>query len=163
MKVALNVTGVFPDETKVLAYKRLDPNGEAAGKSVAEAKVSGTTLTLTGLESSRRYVATATVEKQLRTLWFTTGSAQGEAKTAAGSVTAKTESKTVTEANSNRVSLSIYNTGEKEVWIAKGEKAEVKKGILLPAKTGSVTIEDYDGIVTGITTEGESLLTLSEV
>src|SRR6185312_9501904 len=160
MKAALNVTGIFPDTTTVKAYKRLNPNGAAAGKSVAEAKVSGTTLTLTGLESGARYVAYAEVEKKPRFLWFTTGNARDEAKTPAGSLTAKAESKTVAEANPKRQSLSIVNTGEKEVWLAQGEKAEAKKGLMLSAKGGSATIDgdEYRGIVTAITTEGESLL-----
>ncbi len=81
-----------------------------------------------------------------------------------GAFEAEDTSKELLGEYGERLRLFVYNTGEKDVWLALGgEKAEVKKGIPLPAKTGKEVIEGFGGAIHCITTEGKSLLTYSEL
>lgn len=86
-----------------------------------------------------------------------------EATTPAGALTAKTESQTLAVANQNRVALYVTNNGAKNVWLAYGPTATAEKGPLLVEKTGAIVIDNYFGIVTCITKEGESLITFAEI
>lgn len=81
----------------------------------------------------------------------------------AGTITAKTEVKTVAEANPNRIELFVTNDGEKTVYLALGATAVANKGIRLNEKGGAVVISGYLGKVTCITKEGEAALCTAEV
>lgn len=90
------------------------------------------------------------------------GSAR-EAKTPKSKVTAKTESQTLVADNEARVALYVTNNGTKNVWLALGATAVAEEGPLLVKETGAVVIDNYSGIITCITKEGESLLTFAEI
>lgn len=85
------------------------------------------------------------------------------AKTPKSKVTAKTESKTLAPANRQRVGLYVTNNGAKKVWLAFGEPAVAEEGPMLREEGGATVIDNYAGIVTCITKEGESLVTFAEV
>lgn len=88
---------------------------------------------------------------------------RAEAKTPKGGVTAGTESKTLVAANPSRVSVVITNVGEKDVFLCYGEGAAADEGPRLVAKTGSLVEQNYTGLITCITKEGESLVTFAEI
>lgn len=70
-------------------------------------------------------------------------------------ITAKTESKELAKENLDRINLTITNEGSKTVWFAKGPTAVAKEGPFL-ITNGSWEFNDYTGIVSLITAEGES-------
>jgi hypothetical protein len=90
------------------------------------------------------------------------GSAE-EAKTPKGKITAKTESQVLAEFNEPRVALFVCNNGAKDAWLALGSTAAAEEGIKLVASTGTAVIDNYSGVVSCATKEGESLLSFSEV
>lgn len=86
-----------------------------------------------------------------------------EAKTSASAITAKTESQELAAANEARVALYVTNDGEKVVYLALGATATKNKGIRLNASGGAAVIDNYTGVVSVVTAEGESVVTFSEV
>lgn len=86
-----------------------------------------------------------------------------EAVTPAGALTAKTESQTLSASNPGRIALYVTNNGAKDVWLALGSTAVAEKGIKLVATTGSAVIDNYSGVVSFISKEGESLVTFAEI
>lgn len=86
-----------------------------------------------------------------------------EAKNPAGAVTAKTESKTLAAANLNRIALYVTNDGAQPVYLALGATATKNKGVRLNKEGGSVVLDEYRGIVTVVTAEGESVVCITEV
>ena len=80
-----------------------------------------------------------------------------------GKVTARATSGTLAAANAYRVALYVSNPSSEEVWLALGATAVKEEGIWLKKESGSVTINNYTGIVTCITTEGEGTITYAEV
>lgn len=89
--------------------------------------------------------------------------AAAEATTPASNFTAKTESKTLAEANPARVALYVTNDGEKTVYLACGATAVKNKGIRLNKEGGAVVIDNYFGIVTAVTAESESVVCFTEI
>lgn len=93
-----------------------------------------------------------------------TASAATKARSAAGAVTAKTTSQTLSaDTESQRVALYVTNEGVNDVWLALGEKAEPQKGIYVRREGGSATIDNYTGIVSVVTKIGESNVTFAEL
>lgn len=84
------------------------------------------------------------------------------AKTPKGKFTAKTESKELAKENLDRISLTITNEGANTVWFAKGATAVAKEGPFL-VTNGSWEFSDYTGVVSAITSTGESNVTYVEV
>lgn len=99
-------------------------------------------------------------ERTTQSLKFGTAA---EATTAAGTFTAKTESKTLAEANPARVALYVTNDGANVAYLAFGATAVKNKGVRLSKEGGAAVIDNYWGIVTAITAEGESVITFTEV
>lgn len=88
------------------------------------------------------------------------------ATNSAGNVTAKTENKTVVEANQARVALILANNGAKDVWVALGATATAEKGILLKkegAGNQPLVLQGYTGAVSVIAKENESVVSFSEI
>lgn len=86
-----------------------------------------------------------------------------EANKPKGKVTAKESSGTLAAANPYRVELSVSNPSTKDVWLALGPAAGKEEGIWLKKESGTVTILNYTGEVTCITTEGEGTIAYVEV
>lgn len=86
-----------------------------------------------------------------------------EANQSAGAKTAKAESQVLLEQNLERISAYIINDGANVVYLALGAAATKNKGIRLNAEGGGVVIDDYTGVVSIVTAEGESVVTFSEV
>lgn len=86
------------------------------------------------------------------------------AKTAGSSVTVKKEeSKEVSAADNDRISLTLTNDSESVIYIFKGAEAAVNEGIRLNAEGGAIVIDDYTGVVTAATEADEANLCVSEV
>jgi hypothetical protein len=85
------------------------------------------------------------------------------AKTPKGKKTVKAESQTLVAANDARLTLTVQNPSDKEVWLAKGPTAGKEEGVWLKKEGGSIVIDDYTGIVSCITSEGEGSICFSEV
>lgn len=86
-----------------------------------------------------------------------------EATTAAGAVTAKTESQTLVTANPDRVAAYITNDGANVVYLALGATATKNKGIRLSKEGGAAVIDNYTGVVSVVTAEGESVVAFAEI
>jgi hypothetical protein len=86
-----------------------------------------------------------------------------EAKTAAGAVKAKTESQTLVAENLGRVALYVTNDGANTAYLALGAKAVKSEGIRLNKEGGSVVVDNYTGVVSVVTAEGEPVITFSEI
>lgn len=85
-------------------------------------------------------------------------------KTAAGAVTAEGTSKTLVEANPNRVELILTNDGENAVYLSFGTgAAEAHKGPRLNKEGGSLIITGYSGKITCITATGTAVVSFAEV
>lgn len=99
-------------------------------------------------------------ERVIRSLVF--GNAD-TASTPASTVTAKTESGTLAAANPARVALLVTVDGANAVYLALGATATKNKGIRLNKEGGSAVIDNYTGVVSLVTAEGESVVTFAEV
>lgn len=86
-----------------------------------------------------------------------------EATASKGKKTAKAESQTLVAANDARVALVVCNPSSKEVWLSLGSSATKEEGIWLKKEGGSVVIDYYTGPVSCVTSEGEGVITYSEV
>lgn len=86
-----------------------------------------------------------------------------EATTAAGAVTAKTESQMLVAANPDRVAVYITNDGANTVYLALGATATKNKGLRLNAEGGSFTNDHYTGVISVVTATGESVCTIAEI
>lgn len=84
-----------------------------------------------------------------------------EARVPKGKLTAKTESKELVKANPDRLGLIIANEGTNTVWFAKGPTAVAKEGPFL-ITNGAWEFSDYSGVVSVITSTGESNVCYSE-
>lgn len=85
------------------------------------------------------------------------------ATTGAGQKTAKATTEELAAANPNRVALIVCNPSAKEVWLGLGTSAVKEKGIYLKKEGGSVIIDFWLGAVHVITTEGEGVVSFTEV
>lgn len=86
-----------------------------------------------------------------------------ESATPKSKITAKTESKTLVEANRVRIALYVTNVGANAVWLALGPTAVAEEGPMLAKEGGAAVIDNYLGIITAITKSGESVVSFSEV
>lgn len=87
----------------------------------------------------------------------------GGARQPKGKATAKATTGELVKANGNRQALFVCNPSAKEVWLALGPTAAKEEGIWLKKESGATVIETYTGVVACITTEGEGVITFSEV
>jgi hypothetical protein len=85
------------------------------------------------------------------------------AKTPKGKITAKAESQVLAKVYADRFALYVCNPSTKSVWLALGETAAKEEGIFLAKETGTTVIEGYTGVVSVVTTEGEGVVTFSEI
>lgn len=82
----------------------------------------------------------------------------------ASAVTAKTESQTlIADSAKRRVVAYITNDGANVVYLALGATATKNKGIRLNKEGGAAVIDNYTGVVSVVTAEGESVVAFSEV
>lgn len=86
-----------------------------------------------------------------------------EATTPKGKKLVKAESQTLVAANDARVALVVCNPSTKEVWLALGASATKEEGTWLKKEGGAIVIDFYTGPVSCVTTEGEGVITFSEV
>lgn len=75
----------------------------------------------------------------------------------------KEEATTVAAANPRRVSLTLTNDSANVIYVYKGEKAAINKGIRLNKEGGGIVIDDYSGLVTAAAATGASVLCVCEV
>ena len=78
-------------------------------------------------------------------------------------VTVGATSTSVVSANASRVSLTLVNDSNEEIYVSKSGTAISNEGIRLNANGGSIIITDYTGAVTAISTSGSKNLTVCEV
>lgn len=88
---------------------------------------------------------------------------RGEANNPADAVKAETKSQTLVADNPERVTLYVTNDGANVVYLALGPTAVKNEGIRLNANGGSFTDQNYKGVVSVVTAEGESVVTFAEV
>lgn len=86
-----------------------------------------------------------------------------EAKTPKSKIKAKSSSQELAEANPGRIALYITNYGATAVSLALGATAVYEEGPMLAKEGGSTVIDNYSGIVSVISKEGEPIIGFCEV
>ena len=78
-------------------------------------------------------------------------------------ITVDNTSTTILAANSNRYVAIIVNDSDEDIYLKYGSGAEMNKGIRLNSNGGTIVETMYTGIITGISTSGNKVATITEL